>query len=111
LSFHVDAKQQRLITWGAGSRALVVAEIARQLASDQLIGFVDNVTQGHHGRFFLGLPVSEKMKELATISAEGECEINIAIGHCATRLHLAPEANTFGFRRYSVEHTRAIVAL
>ena len=107
----MHAKQQRLITWGAGGRALIVADIARQLASDQLIGFVDNVTQGHHGRSFHGLPDFEKMEELATIAAEGECEVNIAIGDCATRLHLGAEANALGYRPCGVVDPRAIVAV
>ena len=107
----MHAKQQRLITWGAGGRALVVADIGRQFASDPLIGFVDNVTQDSHGRSLLGLPVFEKMEELAAISAESECEMSIAIGDCATPLHLAAKANALDIRLCSVVHPRAIVAI
>jgi hypothetical protein len=90
---------------------LVAADMARQLASDPFISFVDDVTQGHHGRSFHGLPVFERMEELATISAEGECEIDIAIGDCAIRVHLAAEANALGFRPCGVVDPRTVVAV
>jgi hypothetical protein len=88
-----------------------VADIARQLASDPLIAFVDSFTEGRYGRPILGLPVFEKMEELATVSAEGECQISIAFGDCATRLCLMAKANALGFRRCPVLHPRAIVAI
>jgi hypothetical protein len=111
LSFHVHAKQQRLITWEAGGLALVVADIARQLASDQLNGFEDSVPHSHHRRSLLSPPLFEVMEAAAFISTEGECDTDIMEGDCASWLHLATEANALNFRGCSVAQPRGSVAL
>lgn len=86
-----------------------MADIVHLNRRQKIVAFVDDSARGRSDRL-LGLPVIRQREELASIRGQGPCEIIIAIGNCAVRLHLAAVAKEMGFSLASALHPRAIVA-
>jgi UDP-N-acetylbacillosamine N-acetyltransferase len=101
-------KRQKLIIWGTGGHAAVVADIIRLAGQHALAAFVNDV--GSAPDTFLGLPVLRSEKELAAIRKRGVRQIIIGIGDCPTRMRLAKLAQELGFQLCSALHPRAIIA-
>ncbi len=106
----MPAKQKKLIIWGAGGHASVVADIIRQGGTREIIGFVEDVTRGRRPRTFLNVRVIRDRNQLAGVLRAGAREMIIAIGDCEARLHLAGVARRMGFRLGLAIHPRATVA-
>jgi UDP-N-acetylbacillosamine N-acetyltransferase len=98
----------KLIIWGAGGHAMVVADIVQQIKTYEIIAFVDDVNTAR--RSFLGLPVITQQKKLGSLLAGGTTELIVAVGDCQVRLGLALRAKKMGFRLALAIHPRAIVS-
>lgn len=105
----MPAKFSKLVIWGAGGHATVVADIVRLSGHHKIVAFVDDSPNGRTAQLF-GAPIIREREGLAQILRGGAREIIIAIGDCAARLHLASVAREMGFRLASAIHPRAIVA-
>jgi acetyltransferase EpsM len=102
-------KREKLIIWGAGGHAAVVADIVRLDRTRELVGFVDDT--GREARSaFLELRVLRTREALAAMQQKGVREAIIAVGDCGARLRLAKAAKQMGFRLGLAIHPRAVVA-
>ena len=106
----MPGEQEKLLIWGAGGHAAVVADIVRQNGTHESAGFVDDIAGGGRVRTFLGVRVIRDRKELARLLRAGVREMIIAVGDCGARLELAGVARKMGFRLGVAVHPRATVA-
>lgn len=105
----MPAKFSKLVIWGAGGHATVVADIVRLSRRHKIVAFVDDSPNGRTPQL-LGAPIIREREMLAQILRGGAREIIIAIGDCAVRLHLASVAKEMGFSLASAIHPQATVA-
>ena len=105
----MPAKSSKLVIWGAGGHATVVADIVRLNGRHKIVAFVDDSPNGRTAQS-LGAPIVREREALVEILRGGTGEMIIAIGDCAVRLHLASVAKEMGFRLASAIHPRATVA-
>jgi sugar O-acyltransferase (sialic acid O-acetyltransferase NeuD family) len=101
-------KKDKLIIWGTGGHALVVAEIVQHQGTHEIVGFVDDVRPDR--REFLGVRVIRERHRLSGVLREGVKEIIVAIGDCSARMQLAAEAEKMGFCLHTAIHPRAVVS-
>ena|SRR5688572_1575728 len=98
-------RKRRVMIWGAGGHALVVADIVRLAGEYELAGFVDRADRERRGGMLLGLPIVGGRDELGGVE-----HFIVAIGDCATRLALANEGTAMGLRLATAVHPRATIA-
>jgi acetyltransferase EpsM len=106
----VPAKRKKLIIWGAGGHASVVADIVRQTGTHVIVGFVDDTSRRRRYRSLLGVRILGSRADLKGLLRAGVRQIVIAVGDCDARLKLAAIAQALGFRLCAVIHPRATVA-
>lgn len=99
----------RLVIWGAGQHALVVAEIVRLRGEYELVGWLDNVNVDRHGSVYAGLPILGGREQLDRLHDRGVDDIAFAVGRCEARLKLAELATGHGYRMPALIHPRASV--
>ena len=100
----------RILVWGAGGHARVVAEIIRCVGRSEIVGFLDNVNPERHTTEFCGATVLGGAEQLTRLAKEGVSDIVIALGDCSTRLRSAFMAIEAGFHLATVCHPSAVVA-
>ena len=103
------AKLRKLVIWGAGGHATVVADIVRLGGRHEIAAFMDDSPSGRDGDL-LGVPIICQREKLKSVLREGLCDIIIGIGDCATRLRLGAVAKEMGFRLATAIHPQAVVA-
>jgi UDP-N-acetylbacillosamine N-acetyltransferase len=99
----------RLVIWGAGQHALVVAEIVRLRGEYELVGWLDDVNIDRHGSAYAGLPILGGREQLDRLHDQGVDDIAFAVGRCEARLKLAALASGYGYRLPTLIHPRASV--
>jgi sugar O-acyltransferase (sialic acid O-acetyltransferase NeuD family) len=99
----------RLVIWGAGQHALVVAEIVRLRGEHELVGWLDDVNLDRHGSTYAGLPILGGREQLDRLHDQGVDDIAFAVGRCEARLKLAELASGYGYRLPTLIHPRASV--
>jgi sugar O-acyltransferase (sialic acid O-acetyltransferase NeuD family) len=99
----------RLVIWGAGEHALVVAEIVRLGGEYELIGWLDDVDPERRGTLHGGLPVLGGREQLERLRDQGVDHIALAMGRCEARLHLADLARQRGYQLPALIHPRASI--
>ncbi len=98
---------EKIVVWGAGGHAKVVAEVLR-LNGVKIAGFVDDENPVRRGREFCGAKIFTSAEQCM---AGGIRQIFIAIGDNAARQQKARLARARGLRLISAAvHPRAIVA-
>jgi acetyltransferase EpsM len=100
----------KLVVWGAGGHASVVADIIRLNGDYQIVGFLDDVTPGFHEPERHGASILGGKVRLDSLRREGVRHIIFGFGHCAARLRLSEVARASGFSLATAIHPKAIVA-
>lgn len=107
----MPTKLKGLIVWGAGGHAKVVADIVAQAGGYRILGFVDDSAGKLQTSRFLGIRVFSDRGKLVPFAKKKGAEIVIAIGNCASRMRLAGEARSAGFKLCApLIHPNATVA-
>jgi acetyltransferase EpsM len=101
---------QRLVIWGAGGHALVVADIVRREQRFQIIGFLDSVNLQRRGEAFGGATVLGGEEQLAALQAQGVRHALIAVGYCGPRMKLAAQARAQGLELATAIHPSSVIA-
>ena len=101
---------RKMVIWGAGGHARVVADIVRQLGRYEIIAFLDDVKRNRWGQEFCGAPIVGGREQLDQLRASGVENLLFGFGDCEARLALAAMASAKGFRMPSAIHPRAVVA-
>lgn len=102
--------RERLVLWGAGGHARVVAELATLEGRFELVGLLDDVNSARHGTAPFGVPVLGTGELLPTLLEEGVRHLVVAIGSCSARLELTARAEALGFECPTLVHPRAFVS-
>ena len=106
----VDASRPKVLIWGAGGHARVVADIVRQAGHYEVAAFLDDTPAARHGTMMCGSEIVGGRERLAAFRAAGVEQMIVAIGDCSARLALAEVAKEAGFCLAHAIHPRAIVA-
>ena len=99
----------KLVIWGAGAHARVVADIVRLGGAYELVGFLDDVNPERHGTAIGDLPILGGREALASLHADGVEHLVLGFGDGRARLRLAPLVREHGFQLATLIHPRAIV--
>jgi sugar O-acyltransferase (sialic acid O-acetyltransferase NeuD family) len=101
--------RERLLIWGAGGHAKVVAEIARLSGRLQVSAFIDELDPTRANEPFCGATV-RGLQAFASARRDGITAAVVAIGDCQARLERALRLATAGYRLVTLIHPTAIVA-
>lgn len=102
--------RRKLVVWGAGGHALVVADIIRMGIEYEIVGFLDDVDRNRKGTTYCGSVVLGGKEILDDLSANDVRHLIIGVGDCDARLHLSELARARGFSLATAIHPAAIVA-
>ena len=100
---------RRVVIWGAGGHALVVADIVRRVGWYDLIGFLDDVNPERHRDGFGDSIILGGREQLDILKARGIQNIIIGVGNNEARMRLARDADDAGFWLAAAIHPRATV--
>jgi UDP-N-acetylbacillosamine N-acetyltransferase len=108
----MPTKTKGLVVWGAGGHAKVVAEIVNLLGRRKIVAFIDDAAHGEGTKEkFLGIRLISDRQDLASLLRRNRPEIVIAIGNCSTRIRLAAQAQSIGFKLCEpLVHPAAVVS-
>jgi len=98
---------KKLLVYGAGGHAKVVAEAAR-LSGWQIAGFLDGVDPHRKNTEFYGSRILGGEEVLEGLMAEGVKDSIIAFGHNEARLNAAAVLEKHGFRMATIIHSHAV---
>ena len=104
------ASQSRVVIWGAGGHALVVADLVRASGRYALAGCLADPEYGGSIRESLRPLVLGGREQIAALRAAGVREAVVAIGDCQTRLRVAALLTAEGFTLATLVHPGAVVA-
>jgi UDP-N-acetylbacillosamine N-acetyltransferase len=100
----------KLVIWGAGGHALVVADIVREQGQYELVGFLDDRPPGIRPTDLAGTPVLGGGDQLHCLKSRGVTHAIVAVGDARVRLALAEQARQAGLVLAVAVHPRATVA-
>ena len=100
----------RIVIWGVGGHALVVADIIRASGRYELAGFLMDAENSQYARESLRPFLLGGSEKLAALREEGVHEAVVAIGDCSTRLGAAAQLRAEGFALATLVHPGAVVA-
>jgi sugar O-acyltransferase (sialic acid O-acetyltransferase NeuD family) len=101
--------KERVIIWGAGGHARVVADILRLTGFD-VAGFIDEVNPSRRGESFCGAMVLGGAAELEAFPAQGVRKVIVAFGDNARRVALGNHLESAGFELIAAIHPSAVIA-
>ena len=87
----------RIIIWGAGGHAKVVAASIRRMKRFHVAGFIDDVNPGRAGEMFAGAPILGDRTALRGLLSSGIGMMHLAFGNCAGRQRLGEDMAALGF--------------
>jgi UDP-N-acetylbacillosamine N-acetyltransferase len=100
----------KLLIWGAGAHATVVADIVRLRGEYEIAGFLDDTGREPPQEFGPYARLYHSKQCLAELYEAGVRDLVVAIGDCAGRLRCASVAKGHGFRFPIQIHPAAVVA-
>jgi sugar O-acyltransferase (sialic acid O-acetyltransferase NeuD family) len=100
----------KVVIWGAGGQAIVVADIVRLRGELELVGFLDDVSRERTGTMFCQAPVLGGREQLDRLRDRGVDHVIIGFGNNAARLTCGELARSMGYRLATAIHPRAIIA-
>jgi sugar O-acyltransferase (sialic acid O-acetyltransferase NeuD family) len=100
----------RVVIWGAGGHAKVIADALRNNPAYELAGFLDDVNPDRKGEVIGAVPVLGGRDELVGLLSKGIKRIVIGVGDCEARMRLAQCAMKAGFALATIVHSRSIIA-
>ena len=104
------AETTKVIIWGAGGHAMVVADILRRLGAYEIAGFLDDSSSRRHGQPFCGAAILGGCDRLELLREQGVTHAILAFGDCAARLKLAEVVRARGFSLVTAIHPQATIA-
>jgi len=102
--------RKKIVIWGAGGHALVVADAIRAGDQYDVAGFLVDLGYNRQTRPVLAGQILGGRERIAAVLESGIELVVVALGHCERRLELATMLEGQGFSLASVIHPRAIVA-
>jgi UDP-N-acetylbacillosamine N-acetyltransferase len=100
----------KIVVWGAGGQAMVVADIIRLRGDYELVGFLDDVNPERAGSSFCDAPILGGREQLDTLFAQGVRFTILAFGNSLARLALAELVRGKGYELATAVHPRATIA-
>ena len=100
----------KLVIWGAGMQARVVADIVRQQNDYEVVGFLDDVNPERRGSHFEESTILGDQEQLDSLLQNGVQHIILGFGNCGQRLRLATIVTGKGFTLATAVHPLAIIA-
>lgn len=100
----------KVVIWGAGGHALVVADILRLQGGYEIVGHLDSVNPGRRGEILLDAPILGGEEQLVRLREAGVEHLIFGFGDCKTRLATAERMQARGFRFITALHPQAVVA-
>jgi sugar O-acyltransferase (sialic acid O-acetyltransferase NeuD family) len=100
----------RLIVWGAGGHATVVADAVRLAGEYEIAGFLDDGHPERRGTPFCGATILGGAEQLPRLHEEGTRHLVLGFGLIAPRMERAEVARQAGFSFPRILHPRATVA-
>jgi acetyltransferase EpsM len=110
LPLDTEKPRRKLVIWGAGGHAVVVADLVRVSRQYEIVGFLDDVNPERHGTPFAGATVLGGREILDTLRGDGVTHLLVAFGECTPRLRCASVAEKESFELATIVHPRATVA-
>jgi UDP-N-acetylbacillosamine N-acetyltransferase len=101
---------KRIVIWGAGGHAKVVAATLRRLGTWHVEGFIDALAPERVGQAFEGASVLGGRETLTALAALGVRDITLAFGHNEARLALGAELAAQGWHLPPLIDPTAVVA-
>lgn len=101
---------RRVVIWGAGGHAMVVADIVRRVGWYDLVGFLDDINPERYEAGFYHSFILGGREQLAALHEPREMAVDsiiIAIGDNEARLRLANDAGLVGFQLATAIDPRA----
>lgn len=102
--------QPKLVIWGAGSQARVVADIIGMRGDYELAGFLDDINPRRHGTPFCGATILGGKEQLEWLRSDGVQDVTLGIGNSRARLSMAELVVAKGFALATAIHPSAIIA-
>jgi len=103
-------RYNKVIIWGAGGHAKVVADIICLQGVFEIAGFLDSTDVQRHGKKFCSATILGGAEQLQPLRHQGVRHGIVAIGDNQARLRLADKLATSGFELALAIHPSAIVA-
>ena len=100
----------RIVIWGAGGHATVVADLIRRGRQFRIAGFIDDVNPDRKGEVFCGAKVLGGQEQLTKLRRAGVKHLFLAIGDNTGRMKAAEIAKDLNFTLASVISPTADVA-
>lgn len=100
----------KIVIWGAGGQAMVVADIIRLRGDYELVGFLDDVNIERAGTSFCDSRVLGGREQLDSLRAQGVHALTFGLGNTQARLALAELVRSKGYELATAIHPRAVVA-
>ncbi len=100
----------KVVIWGAGGHAMVIADILRCMGGYEIAGFLDDANPHRHGQPFGGATILGGKEQLPKLREKGISHAILGFGDCAARLRLCGVVKDFGFDFVTAIHPRATVA-
>jgi acetyltransferase EpsM len=101
----------KVVIWGAGGHALVVADILRVRAEYVIVGLLYDGTPGRRGERVNGFEVLGGRERLDDLKSQGATHVIFGFGDCTARLQLASSVEAMGLEWATAVHPRATVAV
>jgi UDP-N-acetylbacillosamine N-acetyltransferase len=100
----------KLVIWGAGGHARVVADIVRLRGEFEIVGFLDDVHPERRNTEFCGSLILGGYEQLDLLAKSGVTNLLFGFGDCAARIRLTDVAQASGFSFANAVHPRATIA-
>ncbi len=105
-----DNRGGKVVIWGAGAHAQVVADAVMLEGRYQICGFLDDLHADRRGSEFFGATVLGGQEQLDGLLERGVTNLIFGFGDCAARLRLATMLTKRGCQFGTVVHPSATVA-
>lgn len=100
---------QRIMIWGAGGHARVVADIIRRGGGFEIAGFLDDVRPERQGEEFAGGRVLGDSSLLSALQEERPA-VALGVGDCGARVRMARRARELGLALPVLVHPSAVLS-
>ncbi len=104
------AGNTKVVIWGAGGHAMVVADILRCMGGFEIVGFLDDANPHRHGQLYCNATILGGKEQLPRLLEQDVRSAILGIGDCAARLKLGEIVKDAGFDLVTAIHPRATVA-
>jgi sugar O-acyltransferase (sialic acid O-acetyltransferase NeuD family) len=101
---------RKIVIWGAGGHAWVVANAAENSRFFEVVGFLDDVNPKQRGTLFPGKDVLGGLEALEIVRQAGVADIALGFGDCGARLRIGSYLRENGFSVVKILHPSSIIS-